>query len=113
MKSVLPGTMVGPTVALDVVDVLVLEVEVKLVELVVEGLLVVVAELEVLEVVEVAELEVLVVLDVVDVLDVVEEVLDVDKMVLELEPASPFLYMFRRFGPPQYSLVFALQTMLH
>lgn len=59
------------------------------------------------EVVEVIELDVVVAtLDVDDVFEVVE--------VEELEVvAIPFLYMLRRFGPPQYSVLFALQSMLH
>lgn len=62
-----------------------------------------------------------VLLDVVDDLDVVAAEPDVVDEVFEVVEvtvpdelvAIPFLYMLRRFGPPQYSVLFALQTMLH
>lgn len=130
----------GPLVALDVVDVLVLEVEVglevvdwRLEEEVV--VLVRVGEVDeadevdelILEVVEVLEVVAAapdvveedfdVVEELVVVLDVVAaapEVVDESEDLVEDELAAiPFLYMFRRLGPPQYSVLSALQTMLH
>lgn len=94
--------MVGPLVLLEVVVELVGVIEeTEVVELIVDDFDVVV------DAVEVTELDVVVdTPDVDDVFEVVE--------VTELEVvAIPFLYMLRRFGPPQYSVLLALQTKLH
>ena len=123
VKLALLGRIVGPLVELDVdvVEVLVLdEVELDVglallvrldelvddVEEVVEVFEVVAAALELLEVVEIFEL-------VAAALELLEEVDVVEGRAEDEVVAMPFWYILRRFGPPQYSFLSALQTMLH
>lgn len=139
VKLALLGRIVGPLVELDVdvVEVLVLdEVELDVglallvrldelvddVEEVVEVFEVVAAALELLEVVEVFEvvaaaLELLEVVEIFELvaaaLELLEEVDVVEGRAEDEVVAMPFWYILRRFGPPQYSFLSALQTMLH
>ena len=123
VKLALLGRIVGPLVELDVdvVEVLVLdEVEVDVglavlvrldelvddVEEVVEVFELVAAALELLEEVEVFEV-------VAAALELLEEVDVVEGRAEDEVVAMPFWYILRRFGPPQYSFLSALQTMLH
>ena len=125
MKLALLGRIVGPLVELDVelVEVLVLIVDVELLDEVGddkvaddEGLVVLVRleELEDCDELDNDDEEVVESLDEeAATLELLEEIDDVDDCTDDELVATPFLYMLRRFGPPQYWFLSALQTMLH
>ena len=117
MKLALLGRIVGPLVVLDVevVDVLVLVEETELLDVDADDVgLVVLVRLDELdderddddEVVETLDEEAAA-------LELLDEIDDVDDWTDDELVAMPFLYMLRRSGPPQYSFLSALQTMLH